>query len=301
MFKHLTNWINNPEYLILSLENHGLLKFISDRKMIEYVYRVQLHKRLNLDNPVTFNEKIQWLKLHDRKRDYTTMADKLAAKEYVANIIGAEYIVPTLAVWENASDINIEELPAKFVLKVNHDSGGVMICKDKSSIDLKEIRKFFRKKLRHNLFYGGREWPYKDIEPRVFAERFLENEGVDTLVVYKFFCFNGKPELIQVIQDDKTTSETIDYFDIEWNLLPFKQNHPNSISHLDKPQLLGEMINLTRKLMIDIPFIRVDWYIEGDRVFFSEFTFYSDNGFAPFYPDEWDEKLGDMIIINKGK
>ena len=254
---------------------------------------------MDLDNPQTFNEKLQWLKLYNRKPIYTTMVDKYEVKKYVADIIGEEYIIPTLGVWEKFEDIDFGELPNEFVLKTTHDSGGLIICRDKTSLDIKKVQKRIERSLTRNYYWYGREWPYKDVKPRIIAEKFMKDENFDVLNVYKIFNFNGKPKLIQVIQGDKTKSETIDYFDTEWNLLKLRQNYPNSASPLPKPQNLSLMLSLAKRLTEKEtpPFLRTDFYEINGEVYFSEFTFFSDSGFAKFNPPEWDDKLGKILVL----
>lgn len=290
-------WILHPSVFISTLNNHGLLSWMSDKKNIKMIYKIHTGKELNLNPPKTFNEKMQWLKLYNRKNIYTTMADKYEVKKYVSSLIGDKYIIPTLAVWNNSEEIDLSVLPDKFVIKCNHGSGFNWICKDKSTLDIDALKKKTKKWMRTSGFWFGREWPYKNVNRRIFAEQFMENPGIDTLTVYKVFCFNGTPKLIQVIQDDKAVSETIDYFDCDWNLLDLYQDHPNSDLHLDKPQNLNQMIELSALLSKDIPYVRVDWYEVKDKLFFSEFTFFSDSGFANFNPDSWDLYLGNLINL----
>ena len=253
-------------------------------------------KKLNLDNPQTFNEKLQWLKLNDRKPQYTLMVDKYAVKDYVKNKIGEEYIIPTYGVWNNFDEINFEKLPDNFVLKCNHDSGSVIVCKSKKLLDIKKARKKMNRALKRNYYKAYREWPYKNIKPKIFAEKFLE-DGNNCLMVYKFLCFNGEAKIIQVIQNDKTADECINYYDTNWQLLSLKQNYPNATNDIKPPQKLQQMIKLSNKLSKGFPFLRVDWYETFGVVKFSEFTFYSDAGFAKFEPEEWDLKLGEMIKL----
>ncbi len=277
----------------------GLLNSLSDEKYVKLAYNSIFDKPLNLNNPQTFNEKLQWLKLYDRQSIYTTMVDKHAVKDYVANIIGKEYIIPTLGVYDKFEDIDFSKLPNQFVLKCTHDSGGLVIVKDKSKLDIKKAKKKINRCLKCNYYYRNREWPYKNVKPRIIAEKYMVDSTNDYLPVYKFFCFDGKPMIIQAIQNDKQPNETIDYFDINWNLLSLKQNFPNSKTHLIKPKLLDEMLLLCQKLSKGHSFIRVDLYSINEKIYFSEFTFFSDGGLMPFEPKEWDKKLGDYIVLPK--
>ncbi len=305
LFVVLYKAIKYPQKLLKVFIKSNFSKILSDELFLKLVYFVKFNKKLDLKNPKTFNEKLQWLKLHDRRPLYTVMVDKYDVKEYVADKIGEEYIIPTLGVWNNPDDIDFNKLPNKFVLKCTHNSGGLVICKDKKTLDIKSVKAKFKKALEYEYFYLSREWPYKNVQPRIIAEKYIENgEKIgesDALIVYKVMCFNGNPKIIQVIQGDKTQNETIDYFDVDWNLLELKQNYENSSIHLEKPTNLNEMLSLTKKLAGKKPFIRVDWYISKGKLKFSEFTFYSDAGFAKFEPESWDETLGSYINLEKVK
>lgn len=295
---NLKYYMEHPLKILFRLGQYSFLKYLNDEQYIRLLWKANFNCPLNLDNPQTFNEKIQWLKLNYRDSVFTLMADKYEVKKYVAALIGDEHIIPTYGVWDNMEDIKIEELPVKFVLKTTHDSGGIVICKDKLNFDFKAAKKKLNNSMKHNYYYSSREWPYKDIKPRILAEQYVQNYDRDVLDVYKIFNFNGKPKIIQTIQNDKTKNETIDYFDIEWNLLPFRQNFPNSKSLLNKPKKLETMLELAKTLSQGFPFLRTDFYEVDNNVYFSEFTFYSDSGMAYFEPREWDYKLGSMIDLS---
>ena len=287
------------EYIFLSPnEIFDIVKDIDDKRCLEILTAQTVGYVPNLESPRTFNEKMQWLKLYDRRRDYSNLVDKYEVKSIIAQKIGNQYVIPTLGVWSNFDDINLDNLPNSFVLKCTHDSGSVYICKDKKEFDRNTIKKKFDTSLKTNYFYMGREYPYKNIKPRIIAEPYIKDDFHDSLSVYKIFNFNGKPTLIQTITNDKTRSETIDYFDTEWNRLELRQNYPNSTSIPKRPKNLPEMVTLAQKLSKGFPFIRTDFYSVGDRVYFSEFTFYSDAGFAPFEPFDWDRRLGDLIPLS---
>jgi hypothetical protein len=282
----------------------GVFNGVADERYLKLIYRRKLHRKLNLDNPETFNEKLQWLKLYDRNPQYTQMVDKAAVKKYVAEQIGEEYVIPTLGTWENLKDLDIEQLPNQFVLKCTHDSGGLVICRDKAHLDMKAVYKKIGKSMETNYYYSGREWPYKNVKPRILAEKYMEDdsecdsEEKHNLNVYKIFNFNGVPRIIQSIQNDKTKNETIDYFDVDWNLLKLKQNFPNSKTPLPRPKQLEEMLELAARLSKGFCFLRTDFYIVNQKVLFSEFTFYSDNGTAMFNPPQWDRELGSWIDLS---
>ena len=271
------------------------MRFIPDRIMLKLEYRIKMGKSLNLKNPRTFNEKLQWLKLHNRKEIHTTMVDKIAVKEYLKGILGESYLTKTYGVWDSFDKIDFENLPNQFVLKCNHDSGSIIICKNKASLDMQNARDILTRGLTNNAYYYGREWPYKNVQPRIFAEEFIEDPSNEFLPVYKIFCFNGEPKLIQTIQNDKQPNETVDYFDIDWNILDIRQDFPNSTCPFSRPDKLDEMLEISRKLSVDESFIRIDFYSVNGKIFFSEFTFFTDSGFGKFYPEKWDTILGSWL------
>ena len=283
-----------------------MLKFIPDKTMLKIEYRMKIGKKLNVDSPKTFNEKLQWLKLNDRNPLYTKMADKYGVREYIKDKIGEEYLVPIYGCWDSVDDIPFDTLPESFVLKCTHDSGSVILCPDKSKLDINDAKKRLNKRLKKNPFWWAREWPYKNIPPRIIAEAYLKDGDNDFLPVYKFFCFNGEPRIIQQIQNDKQSNETVDYFDTEWNRINMMQRFPNSTTPIKKPEKLDEMISIARTLAQNTSFIRVDLYIVNGKIYFSEHTFYTDAGYSIFEPEEehWDEKLGewvDLSIVSGGK
>ncbi len=273
------------------------LSIIPDSIYLKFLYRIRMGKKLNLKNPVTFNEKLNWLKINNRKSVFTDMVDKFAVKSIVASELGKEYIVPTLGVWDRFEDIDFDELPKRFVLKCTHDSGSVFVCRNKDKLDKNKLKKKFNAALKRNFYWKGREWPYKNVRPRIFAEEYIEDKNNPNLSVYKFFCFNGKPKIIQTIQNDKQPNETIDYFDCQWNLLDLRQNFPNSTKPLSKPEKLDEMLEIVSRLSGNIPFLRVDLYDVNGKIMFSEFTFFTDAGAEPFDPEYWDIKLGKLLKI----
>lgn len=302
---NLITYIKDPKVRFSFLASRGFYNNMPDEKYLKKKYKIMIGNELNLSNPQTFNEKIQWLKLYDRKPIYTTMVDKYKVKKYVSDIIGEEYIIPTIGVWDRFDDIDFDLLPNQFVLKCTHDSGGIVFVQDKKQLDIRAARIKLEKSLKRNYYYLGREWPYKNVKPRILAEKYMQEEQCmdhfsfnHSLKVYKFFTFDGEPYLIQVIQDDKKIDESIDYFDIEWNLLDLRQNYPNSKKHLSRPKHLNEMLNIVSKLGKGHPFLRIDLYDTNVGIFFSEFTFYSDDGMAKFIPTDWDYRLGQKIKIS---
>lgn len=271
---------------------------VDDKEFTKRQFRVNLGYELNIENPKTFNEKLQWLKLYACKPEYTSLVDKYEFKRYIEEKLGKEYIIPTLGVWDNLDDIDWNKLPEKFVLKCTHDSGSVTICKDKSNFDIEKKCYFLDEMLQHNYYWNCREVPYKNVKPRIIAEEYMQDGDSETLNVYKVFNFHGVPKLIQVIQNDKTPQEAIDYFTPKWELMKMRQNYPNSRTPLSKPKLLNQMLKLAEMLSEGFPFLRTDFYIVNEQIYVSEFTFYSDAGMAKFEPEEWDLILGDWMNLS---
>ena len=292
--KKLNMVLKKPLYIIVFLNNRGL-HLLNDEAYLKLLYKLKTGRKLNLKNPQTFNEKLQWLKLHDRKPIYTTMVDKYEAKKYVADIIGEEYIIPTLGVYDRFDDIDFDKLPNQFVIKCTHDSGGLVICKDKSKLDIKAAKKKIDKSLRRNYFYSGREWPYKNVSPRLIVEKYMEDKARTELIDYKIMCFGGKAKMIFTCTERFDEGLKVTFFNTNWKRLPFTRHYPASEKEIQKPENLKLMINLSEKMSEGIPFIRIDWYEINKKLYFGEYTFYPGGGFEEFTPEMWDEKLGKMI------
>lgn len=294
--KHI---IRNPALLFLTLGQRGLFNWIDDETYLKIAFRIKMKKKLDLDNPITFNEKLQWLKLHDRRPEYSMMVDKYEAKKYVAGILGEEYVFPTLGVWDNFDEIDFEKLPEQFVLKCTHDSGGLVICKDRSKFDANKARRKIERCLKHNFYWGQREWPYKNVKPRIIAEQYMEDSVTAELRDYKFFCFSGEPKVTLVCSErfsEKGLQE--DFFDESWNRIPVKRPyHPNSETEILKPIQFGLMREIARKLANAIPFVRIDFYEINNKVYFGEITFFPASGFSGFVPREWDSIFGEWIQL----
>lgn len=272
---------------------------LPDKLYISLVYYKHFHRFPNLKNPQTFNEKLQWLKLHDRNPAYTQLVDKYAVKQYIADTIGSEYVIPTLGIWDRAEDISFDQLPEQFVLKCTHDSGSVAICKNKAQFDKTTAIKMLNHGLKRNGYWYGREWPYKNVKPRVIAEAYMEDSETEELRDYKFFCFNGKVKLLFVATDrQKAVAETkFDFFDTNFHHLNIKNGHPNADTVPAKPKKLEKMITLAETLSRDIPHVRVDFYEVNGRIYFGELTFSHWSGMVPFEPNSWDELLGSWIHL----
>ena len=264
-------------------------------------YLRKMHRWLNLTDPKTFNEKLQWLKVHDHNPLYPTIVDKHEVKAYIAEKIGKEYVIPTLKVYETPDEIVWDELPERFVLKCTHDSGGVVVCHDKGNLDKSLAMKRLWRHHRKNYYNHSREWPYKMIRPRVIAEQYMEDrKGDGELKDYKFFCFDGEPKMLFVASDRHKKEETkFDFFDMDFNHLDITNGHPNSTRQIEKPATFEEMKKIAAILSEGFPHVRVDLYeIEG-KIYFGELTLYHYSGMVPFKPNVWDERMGEWIKLPK--
>jgi len=293
----ILNYINNPKLILL-----GLLKktarLYPDKFYLKAYYRLKTGSKLNLKEPKTFNEKLQWLKLYDRKPEYTQMVDKAAAKEYVAKIIGDEYIIPTLGIWEKFEDIDLDKLPNQFVLKTTHDSGGVVVCKDKKKFDINYAEKKLSSHLSNKPYYITREWPYKYVKPKIIAEKLISNNNGNELLDYKLYCFNGKVKCILVCsnRDEAKKNLCLDFYDLNWNRMPFKFiEYSNNENFFAKPDNLGLMLEFSERLSRNIPHVRIDFYEANGHLYFGEITFTTTSGYSDYEPDEWNYKLGSWI------
>lgn len=283
----------------LLLSKIGLYNKLSDEEYLKKKFQFFMKTQLNLDSPQTFNEKLQWLKLYDRKPEYTVMVDKYKARDYISEKIGAGYLIPMLGVWNAPDEIDFDMLPDKFVLKCNHNSGlGMCICKDKSALNIKNVKKRLKRGLKQDYYLTGREWPYKDVPRKIIAEQFMKSDA-GGLTDYKVHCFNGEPKLILVCKDRFTsTGLTEDFFTSSWEHLDIRRPmHPNSSAEIAKPEELSEILTLAKQLSEGIPFLRVDFYIIEHKVYFSELTFFPASGFERFVPDEWDDILGSWLEL----
>lgn len=286
-----------PIAVFNALGARKVFNWMPDEMYLKIQYRLALHKRLDLKNPVTYNDKIQWLKIHDRKPEYTMMVDKYAVRKYIAETIGEQYLIPMVGgPWDKFEDIDFDGLPDQFVLKCNHDSGGLVICKDKSKLDKRAAEKKIKKSLSRNFYWGTREWPYKDVKPCIYAEKYMVDDSGYELKDYKFFCFNGIPK-VMFIATDRNVSTKFDFFDMDFNHLPFTNGHPCAKVPPQKPKCFEEMKRLAGILSTGIKQLRVDFYEINGAVYFGELTFSHWSGMVPFEPEEWDRKLGEWIEI----
>lgn len=275
------------------------MRFIPDSIYIQIYYFAHFKKFCDLKNPNTYNEKLNWLKLHDHNPVYPTLVDKYEAKEYVARIIGNEYIIPTLGVWDTFDDIDFEKLPNQFVLKCTHDSEGLVIVKDKKKLDKNVAKEKIEAALKQNFYYIGREWPYKDVKPRIIAEQYMEDHVDGELRDYKFFCFDGEPKVMFIASDRASDHVKFDYYDLKFNHLDIKQKYPHAQEALRKPVTFEKMIDFSKILSKGFPHVRVDFYEVNGHLYFGELTFYHFSGFMPFEPDRWDKVFGDWLKLPK--
>ena len=298
----VSDYLKNPYKVILPLAARGCFKTMPDEKYLKLMFRARMGKKLNLDAPQTFNEKLQWLKLYNRKPEYTRMVDKYEAKAYVAERIGAEHIIPTLGVWNSFDEIDFNKLPRQFVLKCTHDSGGLVICKDKEKLDVKAAREKIEKSLKTSYYEWGREWPYKDVKPRIIAEKYMQDTETEDLKDYKFFCFGGMAKCFKV-DFDRFIEHHANYYDADGNILDFGESAypPNLQKEIALNKLvLKKMEEFAEELSQTSPFLRVDFYDVNGTIYFGEMTFYPASGFGKFTSDEWDLVLGKWIPIGGG-
>lgn len=283
---------------VLNKLNRAVGKYIPDKLYIKLLYFKNFHSFPNLYRPKTYTEKCQWLKLYNRKREYSLIADKIEVKRIISDIVGKEYVIETLGVYESFEDIDFDVLPDKFVIKCSHDSGGIRICKEKSCFDYKEAQIFFERRMKHNYFYDSREYPYKNVKPRLMVEPYIVNESVGELRDYKFLTFNGIPRIMYVASGRFKQEEKVcfDFYDMEFRHLDLiNEGFPQAATSIIKPRFFDKMKEIATKLSTGFPTIRVDFYETDDRLYVGEMTFFHEGGMVPFLPSEWDTVLGDWI------
>lgn len=297
--KKLLKLMKDPSVIAVYLLGKGLLNWMDDEQYLKIAYRLRMKKRLNLDDPKSFNEKLQWLKLYNRRSEYTVMVDKYAVRQHVADTVGAEYLIPLIGVWNDPKDIDFSALPDQFVLKCNHNSGlGMCVCKDKSALNIKKARSELRKGMRQDFYLNGREWPYKNVPRKIVGEKYMADESGIELKDYKIYCFDGRPEFIQVMCGRRRGSYYLSHYSLDWQPIRVTRNkHKIYDQPIPRPAHLDEMIDIARKLSDGIPYVRIDLYYAEDRVFFGEMTFYPSSGYVMFSEEEEDLKEGGMIKL----
>ena len=293
-FKYFKSFGEISKFIIKS----KLFYLLNDKTFLKLKYRIYFNKKLNIKNPQTFNEKLQWLKLYDHNPKYIKMVDKYEVRDYIKKMIGKKYLIPLIGRYNNFEEINFEKLPSKFVIKCTHDSGGIVICKDKTKIDIKKIRKKINKSLKTNYYYSGREWPYKNIKPKILIEKYMEDNATNELIDYKIMCFNGKAKMLFTCSERFSNEELkVTFFDLDWNKMPFERHYKASEKEINKPLNYDKMIKFSEKLTKNIPFVRVDWYEINGKLYFGELTFYPGSGFEEFNSIEWDYKIGRLLKL----
>lgn len=297
--KYYRQAIFSPERYIVWMSRHGWLNWMSDRTFIKLLYRIKFGHKLRLNSPETYNEKIQWLKLYDRNPQYTQLVDKVVIKDYVAKIIGEEYIIPTLGVWENADDIDFSSLPEQFVLKCNHDSHDIIICRNKEELNPEAARAALKKGLKRNYYKLYREWAYKDVPRRILAEKLIADDASPDLNDYKFYCFNGKA-LYFKIDSNRSSQHIASYFDEAGRLLPYgkKSSRPSPSDAVPSiPKETEQMKSLAETIARELTFARIDFYDANRKIYFGEITLYPGGGFSPFTDEKWDYEWGEKIQL----
>lgn len=279
------------------------LSFLPDKLYLRLFYFSTTGRKINFKNPKGFNEKLQWLKVNDRRAEYTKLVDKLAVRAHIKDVLGEEYLFPLLGSWESFDEIDFDALPNQFVLKCNHDSGSTKIIKDKAALTKEEIeamKESYTKRLKEDFFYAGREYPYKGIKPRIMAEALMTDaaDKEKSIEDYKFFCFDGVPK-IMFVATDRSTDCKFDFFDMDFNHLDIFNIHPNAEKAIAKPAMFEEMKEIAAKLSQGMKQVRIDLYELNGKIYFGEYTFFHGGGFQLFQPEKWEQQLGDWIVLDK--
>jgi len=272
------------------------LRWMPDRPYIQLNYLARYHRLANLRNPKTFGEKINWLKLHDHRPEYSRIVDKAEVKEYIREVLGPEYVIPTLGVWDRFADIDFDRLPESFVLKCTHDSEGLVLVPDRAGFDRAAAERKITEALGRNFYYIGREWPYRSVKPRIIAEPYLQDEETGELRDYKFFCFGGEPKMMLVTCGRNRGRMTFDYYDMDFRHLEIRRKYPEAEEPLQRPKTFETMKASARKLSQGCAFMRADFYEVNGKMLFGELTLYPSSGFVP-WPEEWEKKMGEWIDL----
>ena len=301
--KTAVNMLALDRNVFRSLLIENLSPLFSDKRYLKLIFKYRMGYTLDLQNPKTYSEKLQWLKLYDRNPLYTQLVDKHEVKAYVTERVGAKYVIPELGLWNTVEEIDWIKLPQRFVLKTTHGGGnsGVVVCKDKDKLDIEATRRKLNESMKQDLYKDSREWPYKNVPKRILAEKYVEDAATQELRDYKFFCFDGNVEFLFIGSERQKLGEDVkfDFFDKDYNHLVLRQGHPNSKVLPAKPSCFEEMKEVASKLSQGIPHVRVDLYEANGKVLFGELTFYHFGGIVPFEPTTWDKEFGDMIHLPK--
>ena len=302
-YYRLKKLLSNSWVIFSLLAKKELLNWLPDEIFLKLIYRGRLGKKLNLRKPKSFNEKMQWLKINDRNPLYCELVDKYEVRKYVASVIGINYLIPLLGIYDSFDEIDFNKLPDQFVLKCTHDSGGLVICDSKNAFDYHMARKKITLCMKRNFYYQAREWPYKNVKPRIICEKFLQDGVYSQLIDYKLLCFNGEVKCIFLISNRfSKDGYNVDVYDMHWNLIPLaRRHHPNSREMISKPKSFDLMLVLAKKLTKDFTFMRVDFYDVNGQLYFGELTLYPGAGFEEFVPEIYDDILGGWIKLPSSK
>ncbi len=294
----LKYYLSSPANMFDFFASRNMLNWMSDEAFLKRKFKLRMGYALDLDNPKTFNEKLQWLKLYDRNPLYTKLVDKYEVRKYIAEKIGEEYLIPLVGgPWSSTDEIDFAALPDQFVLKCTHDSGGVIICKDKSKLDIPAAKEKFAKHLKRNYYWTNREWPYKNVPPRIIAEKYMEDE-TGGLCDFKFLCFNGRLRTEFTCTERYTkTGLKVTFFDENWNRLPFMRHYLSSEKEIHKPESFEEMKHISELLTENMAFARIDFYEVNGKLYLGEITLYPGSGLEEFDPPEWDERIGSWLTL----
>lgn len=301
MWQKIKTFMNNPVSIVVHPWFRGVSRFLPDKTYLKCMYKSSMKRRLDLKNPRTMNEKLQWLKLYDRKAHYVNLVDKYAVKTYIGKTIGEEYVIPTLGAWDSFDDIDFETLPDKFVLKCTHDSGGLIVVKDKSKLNKDDAKKKLEKSLKTNYFYYGREWPYKNVPRKIIAEKYMtDSPDCDSFTDYKFYCFNGYVDCVLACLERNTGNTKFYFFDKDWTLKRYNKRGMEAPEGFTIPRSkhMNEMFEIAEKLSAGFAFVRVDLYDTEDHVYFGELTLHPDSGIDANRMPEIDKYFGDLIDLS---
>lgn len=296
--KVILDMLINPKNFLIYLSDKGYTNWMSDEQWCRWMFKLKIGRKPNLDNPQSYTEKVQWLKLHDHNKLYPRIIDKYEVREYIEQKIGSEYLIPLIGVYNCFEDIDFESLPNQFVLKCTHDSGGVIICEDKKDFNIKKTKVRIEKLLLRNYFYNSREWPYGQIKPRLIIENYLSDRDSRKINDYKFFCFSGEVKVV-FVASDRDIDTRFDYYDADFNHIPLKYGYKNSERGNEKPENFEEMKKIAEQLATDFLHVRVDLYSVNGKIYFGELTLYDGSGLTLFEPEEWDYTFGSWLDLSK--
>lgn len=297
----IKKFLKDPKIYFISLLGRVLRGSIwADKIYLSILFRYRLKRKLDFKNPKTYNEKLQWMKIYDKNPLYSKLADKYEVRKYIANKIGEEYLIPLIGVWNSFDEIDFDKMPNEFILKCTHDSGSVIICTDKNSFDKKKARKKFNHWMKRNYYINTREWPYKDIEPKIIAEKLIGEKG-KAPIDYKFYCFNGVVDCVMLCLDRESGNTNFCYLSRGWKKLPYAKDEFDTCKDkiIYKPKSIDKMFELAEKLCKPFKSVRIDMYFEDDKIYFGEITFFNQSGFDADLASDIDEKWGNMINLKE--